>query len=170
MSTTPSAAERQLVTDDSFLQFLHPQLQPIGDSNPVLPPQQHPSGQTRSHETTPASEHSQNKLPPTAVRDKMRTLDTDRQALDSQDQPWDQTAKTRQYPAAQINTSKAASVASSSVSITSSARVIMAQVRFIEEENRHLEAQRQVQTNPMSSHHTNIDSGRSHLPMKGNGS
>ena len=42
LSTTPSAAERQLVTDDSFLQFLHPQLQPIGDNNPVLPPQQHP--------------------------------------------------------------------------------------------------------------------------------
>ena len=44
------------------------------------------------------------------------------------------------------------------VSIKSSARVIMAQVKFIEEENRHLEAQRQVQTNPMSSHHTDIDS------------
>ena len=155
LSTAPSAAKRQLVTDDSFLKFLHPQLQPVGDNNPMLPPQQHPSGQTRSHETTPASgrsEHRQNKtkLPPTAVRDKMRTLDTDRQALDSQDQPRDQIAKTRQCPAAQINTSKAASVADSSVSITSSARDIMAHVRFIEEENRRLEAQQRIQTNPIT--------------------
>ena len=93
-SASPTAEKRQIVTDDSLLQLLHPQLQPVEDNNPMLPPhpQPLPSVQPQSHETTTVagkSEHKQNetKLPPTAVRDKMRSIETDRKALESQDQP-----------------------------------------------------------------------------------
>ena len=86
----------------------------------------------------------------------MRALDTDRQALDSQDQ-------IIQTAAAQINTNRTPSVISSSVSMTSSARVIMAEVASVEEENRLLEAQSRIQTNPTTfqsetrSHHDASD-------------
>ena len=122
----------------------------------MLPPhpQPLPSVQSRSHETTPVagrSEHKQNKtkLPPTAVRDKMRSIETDRKALESQDQPQNHIADTRKNSAVKIQTevNRTGSIAGSSVSISSSAREIMAQVRIVEDENSHLELD---QINPIT--------------------
>ena len=79
----------------------------------------------------------------------MRSIDTDRQTLELQEQPQDHIVDTRQYPAIKIQTgvNRTGSIAGSSVSISSSAREIMAQVRIIEDENSHLELD---QINPIT--------------------
>ena len=64
----------------------------------------------------------------------MRSIESDRKALESQDQPQNHIAGISKNSAVEIQTkvNRTGSIAGSSVSISSSAREIMAQVRIIE--------------------------------------